>query len=539
MQIAKTWTKFASIIYFVFYICSIQGLNNPQPGSNIWSMAAAIGTALNQLPQNLAADFNGTYTALQAIENKEYTISSKIDPLQTLIDTDFAGTFTAVQSIQNTVCTINSTIDVLDSTIITGFANVFSDIANITNISCQCAPILLSVSSTGTTLSIAGVYCLNSDVTLDSGADIRITGSNIVLNLSEHTVSNGSGIAIENDHVTIKNGAVNNVTGLTDAGITATSTNQIITIKDLNITNCTYGINMLDATNVFIENVKVAECTSAGINLNGTMNYLLDGCQVFNQSVPGFVLTSITAITVKNCSSSNTSIGFQATNDACIIFDSCSAFANANQGFLINGTTVSNQEACIFNCIVENSGTNGFDILEGASGTPMYYLQNCAVVATTAANIGFNLQRPNGALIGCDVQGTGTGFSIGTSGNISLLKSCCSSNNNGAGFLVTNAQSATISECKATNNTQAGFDLSAYVTSEGFKSVVEKCTATGNGTGFAGPATNDVIFVLNNAVNNTTNFSIFAQPSDPTGLSAPESLLTSTSRLYGDNLKNI
>ncbi len=509
---------------------------NPQPGSSLWNMAAAIGTEMDLIAQNVAIEVAGTFTALQEIENKEYTVSSKLDSLQSIIQTDFAGTFTQLQTLQNTTDTINSKINLLDASLISGFENVFSTIANIESDVCVCLPTILSVPNDGTTLSSAGVYCLNSDVTLNAGASILITGSAIVLNLNEHTVTDGSGIIIENNNVTVKNGIINNVTGLNDAGVTATASNEMLTLQDLEITNCTEGINILDAINVFIERVKISGCTNAGVNLEGTQNYMLDSCQVADQTAPGFVCTSIESITIKNCSSTHTSLGFQATDDSGIVFDSCYASNNSNQGFLINGTS-SSPATCLLNCIVENSGANGFDIL-GGTGVPLFYVQNCSALSNVSTNTGFNIQQQHGALIACDAQGYGNGFSI-ISGT-SLLKSCCASNNNGSGFLVANGvNSAVISECKATNNEDAGFDLSAYVAFGGSASVVEKCTATNNTVGFSGPSSNDVIYAFNNAINNTTNFLIYAQPDDESGISSPESLLTSTSRLYGDNLKNV
>ena len=82
-----------------------------------------------------------------------------------------------------------------------------------------------------------------------------------------------------------------------------------------------------------------------------------------------------------------------------------------------------------------------------------------------------------------------------------LLKQNNALANATAGFVFTTVNPALISECKASANS-TGFDLSATNTC-----VIEKCTASANsGIGFNGNGTTNEIFLLNNAMQNGTNY---------------------------------
>lgn len=498
---------------------------NPQTGENIWHLIAAINTEVDQISQLVANDSAGTFTVLDVIQDKVCTINSNIDSIQATVIADFAGTFTVLSDIENKANIIESTIDSIYTTVVDGFASVTALINELEG-GCPCQPTPITVPSTGIIIDTSGIYCLSGNVALQTGADIQITGSDVVFDLNDYTINGGNGISVSSVRVTIQNGFITNSMS---NGISTLSTPEDIFIHDLEITNAANAaINIDSTTDLVIQSVKMVQ-NLQGILLSDSENCQIENCQANSGTVGFSIVSSCTCVTLESCAAvSNTGNGFTLTNNYSVNLNGCEAYANSSDGFFVDGTDA-NQTIYFSNCISKANAADGFDITQG-DPTGNYVLKNCTAMALNSESpYGMYLSRPNGTLINCQTIGYPIGFELASGANDCLLKTCSALINHTSGFQVSGCSNCTISQCKAfVCLSGAGFDLS---NSSNSSCIANLSTAAVAPTGFAGTGDNNSIFYLDNALFATTSFAGVGSQS------APVNSLTSTGRLYGDNLQ--
>lgn len=214
---------------------------NPQPGENLWHLTAGIGTELDELALNQASCCVETFTAFVPIFQEELTIESKIDQCCT---------------------TLNSKIDSLTQTVITDFAGTFTALAAIMCSTSTIACTARTVVSGTTTLSIGGSYCLSGDIS----ANVFISGSGIVFDLNEHTISGIFEILGTAQDISILNGQINAPAAVAntdpfaftiDSGAQNINVNSV-TIVCANTTNA--SINGRSALSNAGKNVTIKNC---------------------------------------------------------------------------------------------------------------------------------------------------------------------------------------------------------------------------------------------------------------------------------------
>jgi hypothetical protein len=499
-----------------------------------------IVSGVNNLTNIVNVGFDDNFMQLNMVLAQGATTNSKIDvccstlisqndSLAALVSADFAGTFTAIAAINcsggscdlsgtytalDACCsTLNSKIDVLLTS--TSFG------PGTTNL-CAYTPI------TGeTTITSAGVYCLANDITVLSASGLSIAASNVVLDLNNHLVKaeglpgfqfSAISIGFGLNNVVVKNGSIegnpdNPVIGV---DLIVGGLNRDITIENVRISNCNFGISANIVSNLLIKNVNVemgSIVSGAGIavaSINGqSIGCIIEDCQVTSpvDSNTGYSLAG-TQLELINCVGHNArfvlGIGSNMTLRSCI------AEACALPGFEL--AFVSN--ALLIDCVSVGN--------RSGLGTGFYFRDS--VVSSV--------------LQGCSAIGCGAvGFELAGLSSNCTIKQCIAENNGAAlasaGFrLSTLTTNCFITECQALGNNDNGFDIS----NTGPNCVVAQCTAIANSnTGFLGNLISNPVFYLNNSINNgLANYS----PTPPSGNSAPVSFLGGV-RQYGDNLRSL
>jgi hypothetical protein len=516
--------------------CAAQVL--PQPGNNLWHIAAALVTMSDELLPIITSDFAGTFTALAAIENATNSMVSKVDNLQSTVISDFNGTFTAMQTILNTQTMIQSKIEVTQIIVDQDFAGTFTALNQLSGCSCQQIPI--TIPSTGTSITTSGVYCLAADVLLSEGT-ISIAANDVVLDLNGHSITApnlGFGITINGSGVTIQNGSLYNGS----SAIITSGTNTDIIFNGLHIYNVSNNaINLSSVSNFLISNVKILQTISNGISLQSCNNGVVDNCYInqasSSQAGTGYAVGLSSGISVKNCIATGCAVGFQADNSYAI-FENCTACENTNEfgagcGFyILQGITT------LRNCIASNNITGFCCINETSPSTNQYLLENCTAINNSID--GFYSNFENGTFYKCIAYVNGNnGFNISGSNNNTanhcLFKECIATKNGATGFLIAGDSinsititGVTLTQCKSFFNV-TGVDLSNNLVSD---CTIELCGASLNTNGFVGNGLSFVTFYLNDAVKNGTSDYANLSPD-----SAPTNSLTSAARLYGDNLQ--
>jgi len=298
------------VIVSSFFNISINALVNPQPGENLWHIAAAIGTELDQLAVSSSQCCAGTFTTIEGLQNTLsskidlccFTLNSKIDALTGDIVSDFSGTFTVLQLIDNDVltasskidlccATLNSKIDSLAGIVVTDFAGTFTSIAAIQcsggGGSSPCAPTPLSQSSS-LIINASGNYCLSQDIT----GNISITASDVTIDLNNRSLFGTIDVATGLTNINIQNGYVAPNSDITDATHAAIKINSGADIK---INQCfilcamnNFGVNGRGGIDNAASNVIIEDCLiqagvggsslstagSGGIGINNTGNFV-------------------------------------------------------------------------------------------------------------------------------------------------------------------------------------------------------------------------------------------------------------------------
>ncbi len=327
-----------------------------------------------------------------------------------------------------------------------------------------------------TTISQPGVYCLNTDVAIDSSsqAAIFIASSNVYIDLNGHSISNPSLNGIEMDfnssRIVIQNGFIN---------------------------NCIQGI-ILDANNdaVLMRNIRMCDC-AIGITGNASSNIIASDIQVYEFDDFGIVFENSFDITIKNCiaaqettegighgfsiSSSITSLVNSAQLPGILIQDCQSS--NVQKGFVVGLTLNTTVSANLINCISQGNNTYGFDL------GPSINALACKNCIASNNNVGFNINCSS-----------------------ALIENCVSNANKSHGFTCASAimKNTLLDGCNAHSNGGNGFNFS----STDVQNVLNNCTATHNNIGFSTPITNNILTLLSSSVfNNTQNFTTLGSQS--------------------------
>ena len=588
--------KAINLLYInIVLFCNLVGKPIPQPGENIWYLAARIGTALDQIAVDSSLCCNSTFTVIESTAN---TLSSKIDLLDANVQDCCTILDSKVDSVQLQLSLCCSSIDTaltrLDGT-----------------------PLIIP--PTGTTITTPGYYCLAADVTLLAGSFVATNTSDVVLDLNQHTITAGEGLSVlaGNNRVTIQNGFI--VSSATN-GLILTGTNENITLKNLEISSSPNGISCTNQSNLLISNINISD-VSNGILPTTCNNTIIQDCNIIGKidstSLIGLSFNAGGITAPNNCILINRvkvdtfAIGFNFLNISSLQANDCIACNNwrtgaTDAGFIITDTdTTLPQKHILRRCTSQVNASNGFLISQGGSSAA-YILVNCAAMGNstlnTGAGNGFTTTRTNGTFINCISSGMSVGFNcdggnnnftgcsaensstvgmnvistknyflgcncnkngsngFGSVNTNNVFENCISDNNAANGFSASTAASSnSFVRCVACSDATTGIavignanlitNCMANVNTIGFGSltlpagsstIFQNCTAEGNTTfGFQGSSTNTAVYYLNTAnANGTTagtdNFNTVASPN-----SAPTSGITSVTRRYGDNLRGI
>ncbi len=589
-----------SILYISCFFLPALGAVSPQPGENIWYLAARIGVELDQISLNNATCCNGTFTTLNAIA---HTTCSKLDEFNT--------------DLQDCCTLMASTVDSIDAQISSCCANIDGNLTTTDS-----NPLIID--PTGTTITAPGYYCLANDVTLSGVNTIAINANDVVLSLNNHTVTGGQGLRVlaGNNRITIQNGAVNSSA---TSSIALEGTNDSIILKNLIFNSSLTGVIASTQTNLLITQIDMYSVTT-GISLITCNNCIVQDCNIIgridNSGVVGIVVNPNLESTENNCltfrriKADSFSSGFIFRNVSSMLVQDCIACNNlgsnnaTDAGFVTNDNSTNFIQKHVFSrCISIINGSHGF-LLTGGNNTvrnSSYIVEDCiAIGKTNVTGNGFNVSRRRGTFNNCKAILMQTGFSVtagiglnnnfidciadkntssgfNTAANNATLIRCvassnastgmlqsgannmlesCMSNNNSTGFIIS-ATSATINcsthsntiggftissanttpvlltKCQSTANGAKGFELSTYTSTQ--NAIVERSFASDNGTnGFNGNgATNNTIFYLNSANNNGTvpATSNFVNLGTASANTPTGISITSASRAYGNNLR--
>jgi hypothetical protein len=393
-----------------------------------------------------AADFSGSFTALNALISQIVTTQSKLDgccqTLNSNIDSvfeSFAGTFTVLETITEQNNTIQSKLDMCCEKLL-------------------CNPMPIFISGLGTTLSLAGVYCLANDVTLNSSSNtIAINASNIVFDLNHHTItginaSPATAIIVQGaiGNVGIKNGTILN----SFVGISVGALAQGIQISDITIVGGDIGFSAnagfnanVNLTNVFCDNV-----ASTGIVYNAPYNCVVESCEVSNgplstayKAIWDGVSGPVGSLHFNKCISTSNLIGFDIQGITDVIFDSCSAQLTST-AFEISTLSTSTAEisTTFKNCICQNCSGRCFQVSNAGwpiGGKHNTTLNNCTI-NVTGTGVVVTDQLIYGVINDCGVANSNTGYDFSQFSNGCFCVNNCFAIHCQTGFVGTGTTSA-------------------------------------------------------------------------------------------------
>ena len=396
----------------------------------------------------------------------------------------------------------------------------FTVLQNIqTNISNTCAHIPLTISATGTTISTAGVYCLTNDVAMSYPSTIVINASNVVLDLNNHTVKGSPPPSFTPTIAITINGSLSGVS-IINGFITSPRSGGFMTQPG----DC---IQIGNSLNILLDNITLYDCGNC-VNVDSTAQ---DATLIFKNLI---MENANTAINISNYKS-------------CVITD---CIANGAGAMRVK-TTVSNPNFNGTQVTFYNCAGNGFNVINTNAA-----FENC----TASGGTGFDLNIPNNisstnpvspcsfTLNNCSSIKNSFGYKLSNQNNATstiILKAQfnnCKAVTCGAGgyiidqdtyYLQTSHVNCTAESCAFAASNTAGFDFGNVAPGSTSKCNVQNCLATNNQyNGFQGNNSTQIIFCNNQAFQNGTNYFNLGLAS------APEQTLTSTTRLWGDNLKN-
>ncbi len=176
------------------------------------------------------------------------------------------------------------------------------------------------------TITNAGYYCLASDLGSADPIDIKITASNVHLNLTGHTIdlggTGGIGIEVSNcTSVTLMNGIIQNSTS-TGTGIHICSGSQKITVDGIITINCATGISSEDSNSITIKN-SLFQNGQIGVSFSAVANngydYVLAKSSCINNTVAGIQVqggaeTTLNELKIRDCHIVNSTLNSSTTN---------------------------------------------------------------------------------------------------------------------------------------------------------------------------------------------------------------------------------
>ena len=271
-----TFTAIADIFTTLTECCA----NLQQDFEDTW-------TILADIKQTITTDFNGTFTAL-AVVMGGFDILVDFSGVYTAAAAGFNGTYTALADLKNTI-----TVD---------FDGTFTSINALT--ACLAIPL-----SAGTNITSPGYYCLTNDVT----GSFTITANNVVLDLSNRTVSSGGIFVLTGTNRTVKNGRLNSsssgivltsnantllsellITNATTVAITSSGTPVDNRIEDVVIESCVAGLSSTNDVNFQIKNLSINDTTSFGMSFTQNNNPSLYKVTIMNTDSNGLEMTNVT-----------------------------------------------------------------------------------------------------------------------------------------------------------------------------------------------------------------------------------------------------
>jgi len=403
---------------------------DPQPGENLWRLAARIGdcvdvadskldlldsqqdaicSKIEELDDNLATHNDVVCSKLEVIasivdseENGTDVICSKLEDLDIDLSDHDASICSKLEQVDEKQDLLLSTIDELE------FVGA-----------CE---ILIFQSDIPFTINSSGVYCLAESVSFATDTAITIAANNVLLDLQDKkidgSVGGDIGIAINSglENITIQNGTLCN---MNDKGIDADATKNIafismsvsdslidsvvdmpaiiapitcLQIKDIKVANVGIFkefpiVSVIDSlVDSLIDSViDTPDCLLSpitGININCVTEVVLNNCQVLCCLGDGFALSVVENGIIESCNAEkNGGNGFVLDNADTSCFKWCKANMNCFHGFC---DSACNGDNFYLSCIAKQNGVHGFNIAGGGK-----VLQEC--IASQNTRDGFNL----------------------------------------------------------------------------------------------------------------------------------------------------
>jgi hypothetical protein len=462
------------LIYFLIScFLPAHAIVNPEPGENIWHLAASIGTEVDQLAINHTNCCTQTFTVLAAIVREEITIESKLDQccftlvsklnsLTSTVQTDFEGTFTAIAAIQ---CGSSS----------------------------SCTPTILTAP---TIISASGNYCMSSNLT----GDITIAASEVTLSLNGFALTGAITINPGVSNVTVQNGVIMPSASTTNTYAINNSGTYVL-LQNLNIQGTPTATSSVGGINNTASNVVIRECfivasaggisgTAGGIGINNTgSNVIIKNNNIAGGNATGTANDGGDAI---NLNSVANVLVIQS-----IIARAGNGTTTGNGGAGINNVGITSQ---IIECTIVTTGSGQIGAANGGHGIFISSSSSTSLIRD------------------CKIFNTGSGGNTGTGGSCiqdsginGLIIDCqlatlASGQNGGSAIVELNALGNVISNCfiEQTGNGSTLGGNGLFVTGTSNKIEARFCNIANIGTGITngfavrdttiGPASENVYF---------------------------------------------
>ena len=181
------------------------------------------------------------------------------------------------------------------------------------------------------------------------------------------------------------------------------------------------GISLIGSTTITMSGCQITQSTTTGVQLNSSPNCVIEDMIVNGATTLSYYLANgSNGVTVENCRSLNSLLGFSADSSNSVIFKNCMADETTiGAGFSVtNGTEAVYDQSIALNC-----ATNGF---EGINATDLLYT-DCS--ASNATN-GFFINATNRVLYcSCAAQSNNVGQLISNNCLNTIVRECCIGNN--------------------------------------------------------------------------------------------------------------
>ena len=316
--------------------------------------------------------FQGTFTALDELQEKLCTVESKVlvaeinvGQFECIAQADLDGTFTMLDAICSKSVIIESKVDSTEITI--------ADVADNFGIPIRQA----DVGTAGYTASDSGRYFLAENITFDpstSGlAAITFDSDNIEFLMLRRTikqtgvVSNVDGLRIAqgSQGIDIKDGSIRNFSG---NGVAVETDGNDIFLRSMNIKDV--GENGIDfdqsCTTIIIEDAMIAGCSGDGINIDSASDLIIRECMVTDNGLTttnnGVTIDSCNRVVVSQCmTTTNRGDGFSFTSTSTavdVVIQDCKAFENDVYGIIFSHVN----DSVVKGCVCSENGADGIRV---------------------------------------------------------------------------------------------------------------------------------------------------------------------------------